>query len=372
MALVALGVSTFFALTVVAAAWIYHSYRPGVDFASFWAAGRLTAFGHAVLAYHVEAHRAVEMTVANMGGLMPFPYPPPFLFAVVPFAFHPFWLSYLAWIGVTAGLYFIATKRLVTPRFAFAHPGAIVNAVIGQNGFLTSAIFFFGLNLLARHPLTAGATFGLLVIKPQLGILLPVALVAAGQWRAIGGAALSSVACLAAAALVFGFESYRAFFAITGEYAGFMAADRWNWAEQASVFGFFRFFGLPQAVAMSAQGVAAALAAILTWKAWAAGVEQRGAILAAAALLVPPYVFTYDSLLLMLPIAFLLRDPARRWRVAILWIALLIPLFGFIGLYPGPNTVPIASALSLWWLCTADKKKAAAPFGTAAPVETSL
>jgi hypothetical protein len=142
-----------------------------------------------------------------------------------------------------------------------------------------------------------------------------------------------------------------------------MAADRWNWAEQASVFGFLRFVGVPQAVGLTAQAFAALAAAILTWRAWARGHEQRGAILAAATLLVPPYVFTYDSLLLVLPLAVLLREPERRWRAALAWVFLALPLLGYFGLYPGPNTVPIAAGLCLWWLSAGatGKKKAAAP-----------
>jgi len=364
LSLGALAASTLFALTVATAAWVYYSQRPGVDFASFWAAGRLARFGHPELAYHADAHRAVEMIVANMGGLMPFPYPPPFLFAVIPFAFQPYWLPYLAWILLTAGLFLAATRPYLRPRFAFAHPAAIVNAVIGQNGFLTSSFFLFGLSALAARPFAAGAIFGLLVIKPQLAVLVPVALLAARQWRAIGGAALSATALVGLAALAFGLEPYRGFLAMTGDYAGFMSAARWNWAEQASVFAFFRFFGLPQAVALAAQGVAALVAAILTWRAWALGLEQRGAVLAAATLLVPPYVFAYDSLLLALPIAVLLGDSARPWRVALVWLMLLLPLLGQLGFYPGPNTVPVAAALCLWWLLAAmetPKTKAAAP-----------
>ncbi|MFP5330062.1 MAG: glycosyltransferase family 87 protein [Alphaproteobacteria bacterium] len=364
LSLVALAATTLFVLTIATAAWVYHTQRPGVDFAGFWAAGRLARFGHPELAYHAEAHRAVEMIVANMGGLVPFPYPPPFLFAVIPFAFQPFWLAYLAWILITAGLFLWASRPYLGPRFAFAHPAAIVNAVIGQNGFLTSGAFLFGLSALTSRPFLAGAIFGLLIIKPQLAVLVPVALIAAREWRAIGGAALSGAVLLALALLAFGVESYRGFLAMTGEYAGFLSDARWNWAEQASVFAFLRYFGLPQGFALGAQGVAALIAAILTWKVWSSHNESRGAVLAAATLLVPPYVFTYDSLLLTLPIAVLLRDSARPWRIAFLWLLLLLPLLGQLGFYPGPNTVPAAAALCLWWLLSANrapKMKAAAP-----------
>jgi hypothetical protein len=372
IALVALGATTLLAITICAAAWIYATRAPGVDFASFWAAGRLAFHGQPALAYDVAAHRAVEMMAANMGGLMPFPYPPPFLFAVSLVGFEPYWLAYLAWIVPTAALYFVAARRLVPERFVFAHPAALVNAMIGQNGFLTASIFLGGLSLLATQPLVGGAVLGLLVIKPQLALLVPVALLAGREWRAMAAGSLSVLFMLSAAALLFGIDAYRGFVAMSGNYAGYMAADRWNWAEQASVFGFLRFFGVAQEVALSAQMAVAIAAAVLTWRAWSARSDERVALLASASLLVPPYVFTYDSLILMAPLAVLLRDEARAWRPALLWLLLAAPLFGYLGLYRGPNSVPIAAALCLYWMAAGHKKKAAAPSGTAAPVETSL
>ena len=372
IALVALAATTLFVITVIAAAWIYRTKAPGVDFASFWAAGRLALDGQPALAYDLTAHRAVEMTVANMGGLMPFPYPPPFLFAVTAFAFAPYWLAYLAWIVATAALYFVAARLFVADRYAFAHPASLVNAAIGQNGFLTSGIFLAGASAVVTRPILGGAILGLLIIKPQLALLLPVALLAARNWRAIGAAAASALVLLAASAMVFGMDAFRGFLAMSGNYAGFMAADRWNWAEQTSIFGFLRSAGAPQAVALGVQGVGALAAAAVTWRAWSRGWDDRVPVLAAATLLVPPYVFTYDSLLLIAPLGVLLGDRQRLWRPAIVWLLLALPIAGYFGLYPGPNTVPVAAVCCLFWLAAKHKKKAAAPFGTAAPVETTL
>ena len=367
-ALVALGFSASFAITIVVATWVYFSLAPAVDFASFWAAGRLALMGSPALAYDIEAHRAVEMTVSHMGGLMPFPYPPPFLFAVALIAFHPFWLAYLLWILATSALYFAAVRNFATARYAFSHPAAIVNAIIGQNGLLTSGIFILGVSLVATRPFLAGSILGLLVVKPQLGVLIPVALVAARRWDSVAGAALSSILLLVLAALVFGLESYRAFLGIGAQYAGFMDLSRWNWSELASFFSFLRFFGVPQPIALACQAIAAIAAAILTWRAWAIGAEQRGAILASATLLVSPYMLTYDSMLLIWPLAVFLRDRERPWRAAIVWLCLLAPFLSYFGYFPGPNTIPVAAGLSLAWLTfDAGKRKAAAPFGTAAP-----
>lgn len=346
----ALLLSTVFCLTVTLAAWVYHSEKPAVDFASFWAAGRLAIRGTPALAYDMETHRAVEMTVAHMGGLMPFPYPPPFLFFVAPIAFEPFWLAYLAWIAAAAALYVAAMSRLMPTRCPLAHPAALVNAMIGQNGLLTTAIFGFGIAIVATEPLLGGAVLGLLVVKPQLGILLPVALLAERNWRAIAGAAASSLLLLALAWMAFGSDAYRGFLQITGDYAGFMSAGRWNWSEFASLFAFLRFFGIAQPIALALQILAAVVAGAVTWRSWRMKDENRIAVLAAATLLVPPYLLTYDSLLLIMPLAVFLRDGTHPWRPAILWLLLLAPLLGYFGLYPGPNTVPVAAIVSLWWL----------------------
>ena len=290
------------------------------------------------------------------------------LFIVAAIAFHPFWLAYLLWILATAALYFAATRSFTTIRYAFAHPSAIVNAIIGQNGLLTSGIFIFGVSLVERRPFVAGTVLGLLIIKPQLAILVPVALVAARRWDSVAGAALSSMLLLAAAWLVFGTESYRAFLGISGQYAGFMDMSRWNWSELASLFSFLRFFGIPQPVALFIQAMAGLAAASLTWRAWASGDEERGAILASATMLVSPYMLTYDSMLLIWPLAVFLKDWARPWRAAIVWLCLLGPFLAYFGFYPGPNLTPVAAGLSVAWLTfDSGKRKAAAPFGTAAP-----
>ncbi len=350
--LVARAFATIVVISIAVAAYVYQSQRPGVDFVSFWAAGRLMLAGTAPLAYDIVAHRAIELTMVNLGGLMPFPYPPPFLLLTGTFAFLPFWIAYLPWIIGTIALYLFATRPFVAPRFALAHPGALVNAIIGQTGFLTSAIFLGGATLVAKRPVLGGAIIGMLVIKPQLAVLFPVALLGSRNWRAIAAAAASAIALLALAAALLGIETYVAFLSMAQQQGAFLSTREWDWGEQASVFAVFRYFGTGRELAFAVQGVFALAAAALTWRAWASGHPHRAAILAASALFVPPYLFAYDSLILVLPLAVLLKDRDRPWLPAIAWLLLLVPLFGYVGLYEGPNTIPLAAALCLWGLLT--------------------
>ena len=55
----------------------------------------------------------------------------------------------------------------------------------------------------------AGILLGMATIKPQLGLLLPVALVAARQWRALAAAAATVAALVLLSAWAFGLDALR-------------------------------------------------------------------------------------------------------------------------------------------------------------------
>lgn len=372
-------VSTAFA-ALTAALVIYGAWRTwhgaaNLDFVSFWAAGRLALEGAPASAYDITIHRAVELASGGLNkGFMPFPYPPPFLFFVIPFALVPFFPAFIAWVSVTCGLYLWSCRRIAPPPYSLVHSAALVNALIGQNGFLTSAIFIIGTSLLATRPALAGAVLGLLVVKPQLALLLPVAVLAARQWRAVAGAVASSSLLLLAALIVFGLSAYQAFLAILPQYAQFMTRDLVRWNELASIYAFFRFLGAPQQVSLAAQIIVALAAAAVTWRAWSRDLDTKIPILAAATLLLPPYLYHYDTLLLILPIGWYIQKQPRPALVVALWLLCLLPFVGYAKYWPGPNTVPIAAILSIWFLYrdaasggTAERLSPAAAAAGAAP-----
>ena len=331
------------------AVWLFRWKAPGVDFTSFWAAGQLALQGHGSLAYDYGTHHAVETTVADVGRAVPFPYPPPFLLVVLPFGFHPYWLSYLVWIAGTGTFYLAAMRRILPPAYALGFPAAFDHVIFGQNAFLTCSVFLIGTSLLESQPLLAGAVLGLFVCKPQLAILFPVAVLASRNWRAIAGAAASSIALAAIAAVLFGFGSYAGFLTTSGRYTAMMARDYWPWEQVASLFGAARYLGIPETQALLLQAGAACLVIALTWRAWALRLEQRVPILAAGTMLVSPYLFTYDSLLLIIPMAWFLKK-GETGRAAIIWLLSLLTLLSLFGLCPTPNLTPLAAAASLWWL----------------------
>ncbi|HEX3423884.1 MAG TPA: glycosyltransferase family 87 protein [Sphingomicrobium sp.] len=331
-------------VTAVYAAWRSFVTTPGIDFVSFWAAGRLAIDHKAVLAYDLQAHRATELTFVHLPGLMPFAYPPPFLLLVTPFGLFSFRFAFAAWQIVTGAFYLVATRRRAPLPTSIVLPPVFPNALVGQNGFLFTGIFAWALEALQERPFVGGMLFGCFVLKPQLAPLIPVALVAARAWRPFTGAALSSTLLLLAGLVAFGSDSYLAWARMMTEFGHFVLQGSWPWTEMASVFAFCRFFGMAQRLAFVMQLIAAGAAAIVTWRAWSSNWEARGAVLAAATILVPPYLFTYDALLLIVPFAWLLRRGERRFALLV-WVACLPAVLFYFHLYVGPNTVPIAAIL---------------------------
>jgi len=336
--------TAFSILFVIYAAWsvvVNYADPPGIDFVSFWAAGRMAVEGAPAAAYDIHLHRLLELSVGKLGGLQPFPYPPPFLLFVLPFGMAPFVIAFGSWVAITAALYFVVFKRIAPWPYTFAHPANFSNALVGQNGMLTSAIFAGGFSVLDRRPLLAGALFGLLVIKPQLAVLIPVALLAERRWRVIAAATASAAALLAIAYLAFGADTYRAFFANAAHQAT-LVTGRIPWPKIASAFGALRTMGVPVLPALIVHGVIALGAAAVTWAAWRRNLTTKVPIVAAASLLVSPYLLGHDSVLMMVPIGWLIVNQRRPATVVLLWAISILAVAAV-----GPNPTPIAAIIAI-------------------------
>jgi hypothetical protein len=272
-------------------------------------------------------------TAARVDGMLPFPYPPPFMFVVAPFAFFSYPVGFVLWVFATGAFYL----WIMRSEIALAHPCVITNGMIGQNAFLTVGVFAAGIRLLDKRPILAGAILGLLSIKPQLAVLIPVALLACGNGRALCGAVLCVLGVHSLGLLFFGVDAYRGFLAALPMYSTFAETGRWPWSELASVYAFARWFGANHFLALILQAAIAANAALLVWLAWRVNARYKVELLAAATLLVSPYLFTYDGLLLAIPFA------AAGRRSAIAFGLVALPVVSGIFELDIPNTMPLAA-----------------------------
>jgi hypothetical protein len=186
-----------------------------------------------------------------------------------------------------------------------------------------------------------------LIIKPQLALLLPVAVIAARLWPAIAGALASSAALLLLSLALFGTGAFVGFFKVISLFTEMIQQSAWPWNPFVSVFAFMRYSGVDQTLALIIHAVVAVAAAVLTWFAWSRNWKEQVAILAAATMLIPPYLQTYDALLMIIPMGFWLKDQRRGRLVGLLWLLCALPVAFYFNLYRGPNTVPLAAMVFL-------------------------
>jgi hypothetical protein len=324
----------FVILVASVAEFVWNARDPtSRDFISFWGAAQFALAGNPSAAYDNAALHAVQSAVASFGNSrqeMPFPYPPAYLLLVMPFGLLSFATAMAAWTVSTFGIYVAAARRLM-PRSGWltaAFPAVFANAALGQNGFLTAGIFMGGLSLLRRRPFTAGMLLGCLVIKPQLGLLLPVALIGGRAWRAVAGAALSSILILLVGVIAFGVPTTAAWLHELPLYAAITRDGLVGWSKLASIYAAGRQYGLGPIAALALHSVVAVGAGVATWRIWRSTDETgvRVAILSAATALASPYLFFYDGLILVPAFMFLARAGERPALLLAIWCLPLLQL----------------------------------------------
>jgi hypothetical protein len=243
---------------------------------------------------------------------------------LAPFTVLPYSYGFIAWdvatlLGLIAVVYLIV-RRLPVVALVLASPFTMWNFLAGQNGFLTGSLLGASLLFLERQPVLAGVFIGLLTYKPQFGILLPVALAAARQWRAFASAAATAVIFAGISIAAFGSDVWEALprqlAAQTGEVlrAGGTDDPAAAWGYIQTVYGMVRDLHGGAALAWLVQGTATAGVAIVVWLVWRSPVRYalKAATLAAAALIATPYAFAYDMAAIAVPAVFLASDQMRH------------------------------------------------------------
>lgn len=315
----------FVIMTAIATNLRYHLQT---DFVSFWAAAKLALAGTPAAAYDLDLHRSMEMTAVAIDGTIPFTYPPPYLFVVLPFALLPYAMAHAVWVATTVSAYIAAAHKLVpgTGMLAIAFPPVVICGIGGQNSFLIAAIFMAGMALLKLRPFIAGLMLGLIAFKPHLGVLLPLALIAGREWRAFAGATVSTLGLILLSIVAFGIVSWEGFIALLPLAGEVAAAGLVSWNKMASIYAALRLVGVPNHFAIAMHAAIAVAGCILVWRVWrtTTDITTRAAVLCSATLLISPYVFIYDQVLLVPALAYLWqRGTDRRWLTLIYALAIL-------------------------------------------------
>ena len=345
--------------------WIFDESGLGIptDFVNVWSAGRLVLDGHPALAYDWDIQKQVQVAVLGQSyeGNFAWHYPPPFLFVAAVLAHFPYAIAFAGWASVSFVPYLAVMCAIVGRNFglllAAAFPVVFTNALVGQNGFLTASLVGGALVLMPTRPILSGICLGLLSYKPQYGLLFPLVLVAASQWKVFFTAGTVAVLMASLSWLAFGTESWQAFFHWMPMFSqAFLTEGRAPWGKMQSIFALVRYFGGTEQLGWMFQWIMSGAVAVLLalmWRSRSVSYPLKAASLAAGALLVTPYLFLYDLMVLAIAVAFLVRIGldegfARHELPALGLVAALLMIYPLLGAPTGFGATLVVTALIAW------------------------
>jgi len=337
----------------------------GTDWMVFYGAIRSVLDGQAPLIF--DGDRFTDFLNATFANWLsaplefrPWAYPPSFLLLLLPFAPLGFFGSYLAFQVVTAGLMAIALRFSAGASvssgtllaMALLCPASAINVIDGQVVFLVAALIVGGLSLLESRPVLGGLTLGLLTFKPQFCILVPLALIAAGQWRAFLAAGLSALAMAVASGLIFGWELWLRWFPLIVE--NLINPDE-KWTEAGRMWGNSIYtcavlLGAPQRLASGIQLLATLVAATSVILAIRSrlSTKEKTAVFLTATVLAAPHSGPYDASLLVTAVAYWLMAPGSLqplWCWTLAFMIWLVPMISPPLLFAVSRFAPLLTVL---------------------------
>jgi Glycosyltransferase family 87 len=348
----------------------------------------------------IAQHRATELYDANVqaGELhaiigaptrvqIPYVYGPQVGLLFVPLANFSFPTAAGIWVALSLLLYFACIYVVWSFCWElrpYAGPVAIASLaypplfhffVRGQISVLLLACFTAAfIALRAGRPCLAGMALGILVLKPQFLVAIPLILLFDGGWRIFAGLLVSAATQLVLVRLYFGAAVMQSYFSLL------MHPSRWiNSAELSlapiqmhSLRAFWSLL-IPSTPVIFALYVLSSIVVLITasytWRS-PAPLAFRFSALMFSAVLVNPHLFIYD--LLVLAPAFLLLTNwilgnaqsfvSPRLKI-LLYLAFVLPLLGLLSSWTHLQLSVVAFAALVWVLGRATRQLASAESG---------
>jgi hypothetical protein len=325
----------------------------GRDFLNLWMYGRAVFDVDPARFYDVPTYNNELATLLGPGYPgQNWPNPPTALVVMAPFGLLGYFPALLAWFTVGLLAFYLAGRREVPDSrillIVLVSPAALLCVISGQSSFLTTAALLVIFASLDKRRVVAGVLIGLLTVKPQLGFLFPVALIASGRWQVFVCAAITAVALIAISVGVGGQEIWQDYLLKALPLQGEVLGDAAGTAMPFHPTVFMNVRGLVGNRIGEAIQLAFAIAAVI---AVAAAFRYRAhgdprllqALFFACIVCASPYMGGYDLLPLTFAAVALLAEgkldnKGRRLAQLVFWTPALQLLFGNLQL-PGPGFI---------------------------------
>jgi Glycosyltransferase family 87 len=309
--------------------------RLNSDFMAFWSFPRFAA-GHDVrLIYDAASLNTFQKALyPGFGSFYPYLYPPTLLLPTWWLRWFGFGTAELLW--TLSGLALLAgavpllfpRHRLAVLAALLASPAALINVATGETAFFTTALALAGFGLLPRRPVLAGIAFGLLTLKPQLGVLIPLFLLARGEWRAIVSACLTAGALAAASCVAFPPGMWRLWAQTLPQYqTDYFNATMLNLNILTTPAANLVVLGAAPLLAWTVQlALGLGVAGLITWLARRAPYPLAVAALFVGTFVAQPHAYAYDTVLVPAAMALCLTRRLPGWAVALGVLVYVLPL----------------------------------------------
>jgi alpha-1,2-mannosyltransferase len=284
----------------------------GHDFYAFWSAGRLALEQGFAAPYNPALLKAIQLRElpVDTGYLNYWLYPPLLLYWIALFlALFPYYMALAIFITASCGVFY-ALFRKENMLLIFGFPAFLICLLNGQNGVISAALMIGALRAMKEKPALAGILFGLLAYKPQLCFAIPIALLAAREWRVMFYGVLTlliSAPLMGLAPWVAFFESIQIAFQVNSG-----LVEPWKSATFTSAL---KHMGLNLPYV---QHLISIIVAFMLYQIWRGrDTKAKHASLILATLLIAPHVMDYDYVMTALVVVYYRQNPL----VILLWFA---------------------------------------------------
>jgi hypothetical protein len=316
----------------------------GTEFRIFWTASYMALHGELSGIYDNARFAAAEMRLAGTEKGHVWLYPPPFLLMILPLSLLPFLASLGLWLVATLSCYVLILRRICPQPYVILwmvfFPGIVSNFMVGHNGFLSGALLGGGLLCMNRSPILAGILLGLSFYKPQLGILIPLALLAGRRWKILGITVMAWAVIGIVSALIFGPDTWLQFWRNLPLAEKMTDTPRF-WERMPTMYAAARAAGSGTLMAWTLQGIMMLGVMAGVYWVWSgkASAATRASILVLGILLFTRYAFIYDYAILAIPLAWLWQEGQTTG-----WLPLEQPLLLYGWIMPAMSSLMLATA----------------------------
>jgi hypothetical protein len=345
----------------------------GKDFTIFLTGGHLLLDGHASELYSIGTQTLVQQALAGPvtypGGVLPFNYPPYVAALFVPLALFPANVAFYIWLVVQwavlvgwavwvmrsfQGWGRDASNLLFFAIFSFA---PIVEALLmGQMSLVSVVLWWWAfVSWRAGKDVQLGVAVALAAFKPQMALLLVIALLAQKKWRALVAMALTQALLWLGAILLSGFGIFTSYIDMLRLSASTVGTLGFYPNAMPNLRGLLTIAGVPTDISLWIAMAAWLLSLAATFFIWwmpTGTFAGRFGVTVLMAVLFSPHLYTHDAALLIL--AVICSQFVKVEKVRGVFVRLYAPfVLLFLSIYAlvlGVFRSYVPTILSMWLL----------------------